>query len=58
MANTRLNRVGDVVTLNEIVARFDAATEYRFERRCRGTLKDLDATPAGAQSVRTRMSGP
>ena len=45
-ANMRLNLVGDTVTLNEIIARFDEATEYRFERHCRGTIDALKAALA------------
>ena len=42
-ANTRLNLVGDIVTLNEIISRFDEVTEYRLNRRCKGTTDTLKA---------------
>ena len=53
-ANTSLNLVGDIVTLNEIIARFDEATEYRFKRHCRGTMDELRAALAERRRQRER----
>lgn len=40
-ADTRLNLVGDIVTLDEIISRFDEVTEYRLSRLCKGTTDTL-----------------
>lgn len=50
-ADASLNLAGDVVTLNETVARFDEMTEYRFGRLRRGGTEELRAvlSEPGAQ---------
>lgn len=48
-ANKRLNLVSDIVTLNEVITRFNEATEYKFDRFKQGSIDDLKAVIFGKQ---------